>query len=249
MPEPIAAWNRARGVWEITGGGGESPLRALGAVLADLASLGFDAEWHGVPASTAGAAHERFRVFILAWPALPDSPRLGRGEGRSEPAWLEGRPDAPISGGAAPADSADLRQQRGGQHGDGGPDLRTVIAAVAADADREPGGQRGDAAPVEATGGRASAVDCGCDRAPWGRYAPAVHRWEQAIGRAAPSPVNERGRLAPEFVEFLMGLPEGHVTAVPGVPRNAQLKALGNGVVPQQAGMAIRLLHERVFGA
>ena len=39
-----------------------------------------------------------------------------------------------------------------------------------------------------------------------------------------------------------MGLPEGWVTDVPGLSRNAQLKALGNGVVPQQAAMALRLL-------
>jgi DNA (cytosine-5)-methyltransferase 1 len=40
----------------------------------------------------------------------------------------------------------------------------------------------------------------------------------------------------------MMGLPAGHVTAVPGLSRNAQLKALGNGVVPQQAVLALRLL-------
>ncbi|MER5707102.1 hypothetical protein [Streptomyces sp. NPDC002122] len=39
-----------------------------------------------------------------------------------------------------------------------------------------------------------------------------------------------------------MGLPVGHVTDVPGLDRNAQLKALGNGVVPQQAEAAIRAL-------
>ena len=39
-----------------------------------------------------------------------------------------------------------------------------------------------------------------------------------------------------------MGLPDGWVTAVPGLSRNAQLKALGNGVVPQQAVLALRLL-------
>ena len=39
-----------------------------------------------------------------------------------------------------------------------------------------------------------------------------------------------------------MGLPAGHVTAVPGVSRNDQLKALGNGVVPQQAAAAYRSL-------
>ena len=41
----------------------------------------------------------------------------------------------------------------------------------------------------------------------------------------------------------MMGLPAGHVTAVPGVNRNAQLKALGNGVVPQQAIAALRYMH------
>jgi hypothetical protein len=39
-----------------------------------------------------------------------------------------------------------------------------------------------------------------------------------------------------------MGLPEGWVTQVPGLSRNAQLKALGNGVVPQQCALALRLL-------
>lgn len=69
------------------------------------------------------------------------------------------------------------------------------------------------------------------------------------IGRAAPSPVDGRGRLSPVFVEFLMGLPDGHVTAVPGLSRNAQLKALGNGVVPQQLAAAIRLLLARLPAA
>ncbi|MFA7763061.1 hypothetical protein [Streptomyces sp. NRRL S-448] len=50
------------------------------------------------------------------------------------------------------------------------------------------------------------------------------------------------GRLNPPLVEWLMGLPEGHVTAVRGLSRNAQLKALGNGVVPQQATAALHTL-------
>ncbi|MFI2190534.1 hypothetical protein [Streptomyces sioyaensis] len=50
------------------------------------------------------------------------------------------------------------------------------------------------------------------------------------------------GRLSPLFVEWLMGLPSGHVTAVPGLSRTPQLKALGNGVVPQQAALALHAL-------
>ncbi|WP_370418957.1 DNA cytosine methyltransferase [Streptomyces sp. QH1-20] len=44
------------------------PLRGLGAVLGDLATLGFDAEWKVHRASDTGAPHRRERVFILAWP-------------------------------------------------------------------------------------------------------------------------------------------------------------------------------------
>jgi DNA (cytosine-5)-methyltransferase 1 len=52
-------------------------------------------------------------------------------------------------------------------------------------------------------------------------------------------------RLSPVFAEWMMGLPAGWVTDVPGLSRNAQLKALGNGVVSAQAEMALRLLLER----
>jgi DNA (cytosine-5)-methyltransferase 1 len=41
-----------------------------------------------------------------------------------------------------------------------------------------------------------------------------------------------------------MGLPESYVTGL-GLPRSAELKALGNGVVPQQAEAAIRWLVEQ----
>lgn len=60
-----------------------------------------------------------------------------------------------------------------------------------------------------------------------------------------PPPTDALGRLSPAFVEWMQGLPAGHVTSVPGIPRGAQLKALGNGVVPQQAAAALRLLADR----
>lgn len=48
---------------------GKPVLRALGAVLGDLADIGYDAKWQGVRASDAGAPHGRFRVFVVAYPA------------------------------------------------------------------------------------------------------------------------------------------------------------------------------------
>lgn len=53
-------------------------------------------------------------------------------------------------------------------------------------------------------------------------------------------PVRPTLQLSPRFVEWMMGLDEGLVTdGSTGIGRAAQLKALGNGVVPQQAAAAI----------
>lgn len=80
----------------------------------------------------------------------------------------------------------------------------------------------------------------------WGEYGPAIARWEQVLNRPAPDPT-EPGRtgaprLAPPFVEWMQGLDAGWVTAVPGLSRNAMLRLLGNGVVPQQIAAAVTLL-------
>jgi DNA (cytosine-5)-methyltransferase 1 len=42
--------------------------RGLGVVLGDLASVGYDAEWHCIPASAVGAPHRRDRIWIIANP-------------------------------------------------------------------------------------------------------------------------------------------------------------------------------------
>lgn len=48
-----------------------------------------------------------------------------------------------------------------------------------------------------------------------------------------------------KVVEFLMGVPEGWVTDVPGITHNQALKALGNGVAPPQCAAALRaFLHD-----
>jgi hypothetical protein len=83
----------------------------------------------------------------------------------------------------------------------------------------------------------------------WGAFEPAIRRWEAVMGRPAPAPTEPTGkngahRLASRFVEWMMGLVDGHVTGV-GLKRNAELKALGNGVVPQQGEHAINVLLSR----
>ena len=97
-----------------------------------------------------------------------------------------------------------------GAHGDGGPDLRTVAALPEL----------------------------------WGEYAAAIARWERVLGRPAPDPTvpAPKGgqRLNPALTEWMMGLPDGWVTATPGISRNDQIRACGRGVVPQQSAAALR---------
>ena len=42
--------------------------RGLYRVLGDLAEIGYDAEWHCLPASYVGAPHQRDRIWIIAYP-------------------------------------------------------------------------------------------------------------------------------------------------------------------------------------
>lgn len=66
------------------------PLRALGAVLGDLADLRYDARWIGLPACAVGAPHPRFRIFILARRPVPNPAGLRFREGRRDTGSGEG---------------------------------------------------------------------------------------------------------------------------------------------------------------
>jgi hypothetical protein len=83
------------------------------------------------------------------------------------------------------------------------------------------------------------------------RFEPAVRRWEAVTGNPAPAPTEPTGkdnapRLSSKFTEWMMGLQLGWITGV-GLSRKDELKACGNGVVPQQAKLALTILRAR-FG-
>jgi DNA (cytosine-5)-methyltransferase 1 len=59
-----------------------------------------------------------------------------------------------------------------------------------------------------------------------------------------PNALDQERKLNAYFVEYMMGLPKGWVTET-GLSRAQQLKMLGNGVVPQQAELALELLLTR----
>jgi DNA (cytosine-5)-methyltransferase 1 len=72
------------------------------------------------------------------------------------------------------------------------------------------------------------------------KYEAALDRWAKVIGRAAPNPLIGK-KLNPKFTEWLMGLPDGWVTDVE-ITSEQKIKACGNGVVPQQAKLALERL-------
>ena len=74
----------------------------------------------------------------------------------------------------------------------------------------------------------------------WDKYEPAIRKWEKVIGREAPVPtINQK--LNPKFTEFMMGLPKGWITDIE-ISWQEQIKACGNGVVPQAAAEALKRL-------
>jgi DNA (cytosine-5)-methyltransferase 1 len=223
-------------------------VRGLDRVLADLARLGFDAEWTSVRASDVGAPHRRERLFIVAHAGSAglEGSRAGRhGAELPEPVGdRRSAADTAVNGSSRQhARTGRTAACRGGERNPGRDDRLCAVA----DTDRDPVRQQ----PVGEFGCRGAAVARHAGAVDWGQYGPAIRRWESVLGRPAPAPwqISERTgsrQLSARFTEWLMGLPDGWVTDVPGMTRNAALHILGNGVVPAQAAYALRLLLARM---
>jgi DNA (cytosine-5)-methyltransferase 1 len=84
--------------------------RGIERVLGDLAALGYDAEWHCIPASAVGAPHRRDRVWIVAYPGCERSDGRG-GECRGQEA--AGSCDRTARSGEYAIDVADAERKRG----------------------------------------------------------------------------------------------------------------------------------------
>ncbi|MBJ6633840.1 DNA cytosine methyltransferase [Streptomyces sp. I5] len=219
--------------------------RGLDVVAADLAALRYDLRWTCVRAGDpeTGAPHERDRWFAVAHPADADPHQLGRhwrprhqpeAQGRHEPAHRRDE-TPPAPGGVSLLPTPAARDWKSGASNllqRNARPLNEVAVNLLAGVDTTPTGP----VPLDERWVAADGTD----------YGPAIRRWERITGRPAPCPTEPgtRGnrRLSPLFTEWMMGLPEGWVTAVPGIPRKEQLKILGNGVVPRQAHHAYSLL-------
>lgn len=253
----LVVWENVRGAYSaaadsdlercagcVGDGTGQPVLRALGRVLGDLSSLGYDANWYGLRASDVGAAHHRFRVFIFAFRPDTVGSRLARWARNTPETHLARKPGRKIVTSLDVVVNHMLPTPRtsdtngAGAHGTGGIDLRTAIATMptprATDGTHGGPNQRGSSGDLMLP----SAVQ------DWREYEPAIRRQEAAFGRPAPAPTepnrNGKPRLSAAFSEWLMGCPAGWITNPPGITRNEALKAAGNGVVPQQCAAATR---------
>ena len=246
-------------------GGGGGHLRALGRVLGDLAEIGYDARWATLRASEVGAPHHRARVFLIAYPSDTgcvglQATRWGGGHGAEVAGSIGGE------GTLSELEYLPTLKASDSKCGDYPAELRIdrpSITAVSFHFPHLPTPTTMDHLPAREGEAREKKlrrryINESCrtsmgnlredvihpgDGGIYGRYEPVVRRWEQATGTTAPNPTelnrNGKPRLNVEFASWMMGLPKGWITGVPGLSRAQQLKAIGNGVVPQQAAAAL----------
>lgn len=199
-------------------------VRAAGRVVGDLATIGYDVCWRVVRASDAGSPHQRARLFVIGYPhGEPWDLRRATGPSEAARGWPLSHPARSGLGNAQHVAGTLLPtpQATNASHSSAGygPNLHEIATSA--------------------------------DLTAFGPYAEAIARWETITGREAPPPSTASRRpggkpqLSVRFVEWLMGLPDGHVTGADlALPREQQLRLLGNGVVPQQAALAVRTLTE-----
>lgn len=232
---------------------------SLGAaiVVHDLADLGYMSTWGVLGSHHVGGCHRRDRFWLLAADAncAGGETLLGRQgsghAGRLQPLERGG----PVGVDLLPTPTAWLGRRP--SHGDGDADrwrnpersreLSDCIAAEVAPLLPTPTAGRGR----NATSGRQEGAEFNTGTtlqgvayaADFGRYQQAVDRWAGIFG-PPPAPLDEKGRLNPPLVEWMMGFPAGWVTGL-DLSRTAQLKALGNAQQPQVAATALGLLADR----
>jgi DNA (cytosine-5)-methyltransferase 1 len=202
--------------------------RGLDVVLSDLAALGFDAEWGVFRASEAGAPHRRERIFILA-----HSERVG---GVQEwPPWERASVGELAFGSCKALAHADERGREvvrsGGLFDGGRPPPRNDTHGC--------GGQELGDAHLAGLEGRGLLLGERRGERPLG--APGTPRaWPPGPDDAAGwrSVLEVRPDLEPAVRRVAHGL----------AYRVDRLRLCGNGVVPQQAALAYRTLHARLFG-
>jgi len=190
---------------------------AFGAILADLADCGYDAEWDCLPAAAVGAPHLRYRIFLLA--VLADADRPGRQEQR----------------GAEPVGPQFRSAERGGET------LADADRGVRDGGTDQPG--RGSKRRVTADGGGETLADADHQRCVGGRQPE--QRGEQGPRWREPDGSLSDGRFFDAQIGGQWTVEPSVGRVAHGVSQRVdRLKALGNAVVPQVAEWIGRRLND-----
>jgi DNA (cytosine-5)-methyltransferase 1 len=161
--------------------------RGLDRVLKDLDEIGYDAEWHCIPASAVGAPHQRDRIWIVAYPNSSGGERWAGSRSVLEGRW------------PAASQFADVQREGGPRSDNAGPrgsmvdnTQRPRLEGLAGDA----GAARREA---EAGSTATASLSCGTDPAGWWASEPGVGR----VAHGVPKRVDRIRCLGNAVVPFI----------------------------------------------
>lgn len=222
MAEAIQTLTPRLVVWENVQGAlrptkpGEYP--AVTIIEETIQELGYQTGWVQQKLSNIGGCHHRNRVFLLGW--KEETPH----------SLVNNPPPTPVGAKFLPTPTASLGRSTG--------------SGVGTVRNMRPGRQR---AVVDYLTYLAEPGELHVDWGKWPEEKTGIDSHTGLVGYPPPGEVLVRGprggrRFNTQFIEWMMGVPEGYVT---GLEREGvygwrdSARMLGNGVVPQQAAAAL----------
>ena len=242
--------------------------RGLDRVLGTLAEVGYDAEWHCIPAAAVGAPHIRDRVFVIAYSEGDGRNKINEDRGGCEKRTGEGKEQGSRDGGgtapyvphATVTGTRDKARKAGRQRREPADALKPEVlrqgnGEASTDGTKPSCGDVPDPNSVNAQGVEPSIANEEERQGQNKRQTGSQHASKGGFGETKPSMGRGTDGLS-DWLDLSGGLnywEDGEWDTVPRVGesisnRGARLKGLGNAIVPQVAEAVGRIVIERLKG-